>query len=459
MRRSLPKGPAPVSRRLCAMGLALASLVPVLVGTVGAAGVAQPAPLAGRETVVAAGSTDATDAHPYSDPIFYPVRQPMQMDCFRRNPGCKTHAEYQLDLVTTTTRRQYNDHVYAMGAGRVVSKYTRGAECKPGGDKTIGSYLVIDHGGGVTSTYARLSGFAPHLGEGDLVDAGQYIGVLGNTGAVGTCNHPYLDFWVAKGKTGKGTPKLIEITSLQVCIGSFVQTWPSGQYSRFTSWNDVPKEKPFPATGHPLEVPDGSCLPKGEPATPHRPATPSLVRDGSGRLRASWKGQPEGTGSMAELQIWRAKIHAWVPEEQAYLGGNDSHYVFRDLTDGLDARLQLSYHNRFGWSRATPYVTRKIGAPPGAPISRGLSTDTRHDKAFARLKWKPGARHGFDYTGFTVEIRKGDGDWTATNLSSRTFTYRFDDLSQKTEYQVRVKARSAVGDSDYLTKRFTTPKK
>ncbi len=62
-------------------------------------------------------------------------------------------------------------NVYSCGPGTVItSKYST----------SYGNYIIIDHGGGVSTLYAHLS--KREVAYGDTVEAGEYIGVSGNTG-------------------------------------------------------------------------------------------------------------------------------------------------------------------------------------------------------------------------------------------------------------------------------------
>lgn len=62
-------------------------------------------------------------------------------------------------------------NLYACGSGKVVtSTYS----------SSYGNYIVIDHGGGVSTLYAHLSKLG--VKKGDMVETGEYIGVTGNTG-------------------------------------------------------------------------------------------------------------------------------------------------------------------------------------------------------------------------------------------------------------------------------------
>ena len=71
--------------------------------------------------------------------------------------------------------------IYAAGGGKVVS-VTRGW----GGG--YGNHIIIDHGGGIKTLYGHMSSFK--VGSGQYVQAGQQIGVMGNTGwSTGTHLH------------------------------------------------------------------------------------------------------------------------------------------------------------------------------------------------------------------------------------------------------------------------------
>ncbi|MCI6585961.1 MAG: M23 family metallopeptidase [Oscillibacter sp.] len=69
----------------------------------------------------------------------------------------------------------YTSSVYATKSGRVLLTNSSGW----GGG--YGNYVVIDHGGGLTTLYAHMS--VVKVSPGDTVSQGTVIGVTGNTGA------------------------------------------------------------------------------------------------------------------------------------------------------------------------------------------------------------------------------------------------------------------------------------
>ena len=69
----------------------------------------------------------------------------------------------------------YTSSVFAVKSGKVILANTSGW----GGG--YGNYVVIDHGGGVTTIYAHMSSVS--VSEGQMVSQGTVIGITGNTGA------------------------------------------------------------------------------------------------------------------------------------------------------------------------------------------------------------------------------------------------------------------------------------
>jgi murein DD-endopeptidase MepM/ murein hydrolase activator NlpD len=77
------------------------------------------------------------------------------------------------------------DAVVAAGGGTVLL-----AGWAPSGYSGYGRMVMIDHGNGITTLYAHLSKIA--VGDGEVVEAGQYIGAIGTTG-VSTGSHLHFE--------------------------------------------------------------------------------------------------------------------------------------------------------------------------------------------------------------------------------------------------------------------------
>jgi murein DD-endopeptidase MepM/ murein hydrolase activator NlpD len=79
---------------------------------------------------------------------------------------------------------QINDPVYATAAGKVVAA---------GYQRAMGYYVAIDHGNGLQTRYLHLNKIL--VRPGSLVEKGQRIALLGNTGR---STGPHLHFEIIK---------------------------------------------------------------------------------------------------------------------------------------------------------------------------------------------------------------------------------------------------------------------
>lgn len=85
----------------------------------------------------------------------------------------------------------YGKNVVAANDGKIIFVNT-------GGRSLYGNYIIVDHGGGITTLYAHLSSVSCSLGQ--AVTKGQTIGLVGSTG---NSSGPHLHFEVRK--NGKHT--------------------------------------------------------------------------------------------------------------------------------------------------------------------------------------------------------------------------------------------------------------
>lgn len=86
-------------------------------------------------------------------------------------------------------RRFHTGVDYAAGYGVPVASTRSGTVILAKYHASYGNYIIVDHGDGVSSLYAHLSGFA--VGYGQRVSQGQTIGYIGSTG---TSTGPHLHF-------------------------------------------------------------------------------------------------------------------------------------------------------------------------------------------------------------------------------------------------------------------------
>ena len=107
----------------------------------------------------------------------------------------------------------YTSSVYAIKSGRVLLTNSSGW----GGG--YGNYVVIDHGGGLTTLYAHLS--VVKVSPGDTVSQGTVIGVTGNTGA---STGPHLHYEVRTTTVVNGKSVIVYQNPLNYLAG-YIAAW------------------------------------------------------------------------------------------------------------------------------------------------------------------------------------------------------------------------------------------
>lgn len=107
----------------------------------------------------------------------------------------------------------YTSSVYAVKSGKAILTNTSGW----GGG--YGNYVVIDHGGGLTTLYAHLS--VVKVSQGQTVSQGTVIGVTGNTGA---STGPHLHYEVRTTTVVNGVSKIVYQNPLNYLAG-YIKAW------------------------------------------------------------------------------------------------------------------------------------------------------------------------------------------------------------------------------------------
>ena len=85
----------------------------------------------------------------------------------------------------------------AAASGTTVLAACNGAVLAVEEDALLGTTVVLEHEGGYQTTYANLQA-APPVEAGELVSAGQILGVVGTTASAETAQGPHLHFSVSK---------------------------------------------------------------------------------------------------------------------------------------------------------------------------------------------------------------------------------------------------------------------
>lgn len=208
--------------------------------------VASAVATASASTAVRAAGAPAAAASA-SSPVYYMFRNPhssdfqVRVDCVVNNPGCPNgHPDQSITLQTLKGTvggpgNYVNAPVYATGAGTVHIGAIHTAACGPHAP-SLGNWLWIDHGGGVVSRYAHLSGI--RVSEGQHVTPRTQLAVTGNSGERSTCYVYYLNYQLKHGGVN-GTAQPLK--TLRACVGSTTVLLPTYQNHAWLTFNDVPK--------------------------------------------------------------------------------------------------------------------------------------------------------------------------------------------------------------------------
>lgn len=397
--------------------------------------------IAAQPSLPRAGVAD----HPYSPPQWYPLREPATSSCVFdncTNDGINPyHGYWAIDFLA-----EKGDPIYATGHGVLhVGNIETTCGTSTGSTKGRGTWLWIDHGGSVVSMYYHLDTITPGL-DGELVTPRTQIGTVGSSGT--PCRPAeYLNYEVKRGGT-QGTS--IYMGDLRVCSGRVEESWPTDlgltddeTNEPVTNWNQLPARP-----GQPLPAVTNDCIPTSPPATPDRPAAPT-VRHRSGTTTISWA---TPAVPIRETMITREQFSTKTGEwrDVTYHSTSTGQISFRNLEVGKRYRFSVSHRNAGGWSawsRLTEVVPADPADPPRNPVT------SRTNKTIL-LDWDRPESNGSTITGYQVQrravLRNGTrGPWSAAITVPGT-QYRWTDLRAGTTSQVRVRTLSSVGTSAWI---------
>jgi hypothetical protein len=313
-------------------------------------------------------SRGASLAHPFSDPVWWPLSTETKMDCYSGNPGCTAplyHATWLMDPVSTNVSvvgRTAHEPVFAMGAGIVHWGVTRDQGC--GGTHGRGNFIWIDHGNGVVSWYGHL--YWPFkVRDGQYVTARTQIAEIGNSGYGNCRRYPsmhYIDIAVKRGSTnGQNDGKYAEFTHLYACVNGVRQTWPQQlptNNGNWQKWNDLPKSNRPADTIIAASDGDRSCIP-ATPTTPDRTTSVRMTAAGHAILRATWTRPitgPAPTSTVVLLQEYHPSIRKWLDRRKHTLSAGATGTAFTALHLKHQFRVIVSFHNSAGISAGSPPV-------------------------------------------------------------------------------------------------------
>lgn len=399
----------------------------------------------------AARATRASAAHPFSDPVYLPMRKPARAGCMNGNPGIKSnrddacidppkHGYAAMDMYG-----QLDDPIHPAGAG-IFHPKPASPDCVPKRDGELnGQAVYIDHGGGVESRYQHLNTINKNLKDGDLVTPDMVIGTMGHSGGVCPVMHEHLHFEIRKhgerADLGFGQ-KDGGLGSLYACVRGTRQVWPRAIYNA-DNWNEV--------VWHDLITPESDTCDVDVQATPDPPRGFD-AKAGDKSATIIWSAPPAAAGVdhvTLETQILRPS--AGTQERWKEYPGDTTRIELTGLTNGWTYKFRIYLHNEVGYSAATEWQSvEPLGVPTtptGPQAVNGISNTVRYS-------WGKSYDNGSPVTGYEVGIRKrlkdGWSEWDDTKTRNTDTRYRWDGLDHAATYQVRVRATSSAGPSDWL---------
>jgi len=376
-------------------------------------------------------------AHPYSDPVWWPLRSPAVVSCVKTNCAGPFHNYWALDLIADPPG-QSGDPIYAAGAG-IFHVGAVDPSCKATSKDEGGTWVWVDHGGGKVSRYHHLSSVSAT--EGQRVTPNTMIGRMGHSGDVAPCTTNYLHFEVrVHGVKGAR----VAPGSLLACRSTTRQTWPNAWGK--TSWDALTRG----AVTTPSAT--SSCLTTPWAGTPAAPASVRGTR-GSGRATVTWPAQYAGTNRIVvAMETYHPSVPEWGAPTYRTLSSTARSSTYTGLQNGRKYRWKVTSHNSGGNSAWSSYVNLTPAAAPTTPrVPRWLAaTSTK-----VRYAWWSSTARGTPVTSYTVSIRartsSGYSTWRRSTVSAGVLNYNWTTVTRGRTYQVTVRANSAVGPSPWAT--------
>ncbi|SDO60924.1 Peptidase family M23 [Pedococcus dokdonensis] len=429
----------PLSRRpawlLRAVVLVLASGL-LTVAPTGALPGQPGAKAAAAEVASTAATPAASSTHPFSAPIWSPLRSSAWVGCVKTNcteDGGAYHGYWAIDFAG-----ELGDPVHAAGAG-IFHIGANAPSCSSSG-QTDGVWVWVDHGGGLVTKYAHLDSITAT--EGQLVTPATMIGRMGHWGDTAPCLSNYLHFEVRT--EGIKGPR-IEPTSLRACTSSGVAVMP-GIFNGATSFDAVDRRE--------FATPSASsgCITDVWNKTP---AQPTLTATRANRAAVvKWSTPPAGVYYVRiATRAWSSALGHWKDPIYSTVSASKGSATVTGLANGIAHQVQIAFPNSSGYSQWSSIATVTPATVPSAPPSPRYLTSPKN--TYVHYGWYGAANNGAALTKYTTQVRcYRSGVWTAWKSATTGPTvlyYNHLGLTGYTSCQVRVNATNGMGTSAWST--------
>ena len=195
------------------------------------------------------------------------------------------------------------------------------------------------------------------------------------------------------------------------------------------------------------------------PTTPSAPAAPYVII-GDRQLWVSWNAPADGGSPIAGYEVEYRPVGGAGWSTWAHTGTTTATTI-TGLTNGLEYEVRVLARNDIGdspWSvssRGTPNVI-----PPGERTVPGTPSPPMVTTSVEQLlvSWGAPANGGSPITGYDVEYRRvGVTVWSTWSHTGTTTATTITGLTNGLEYEVRVRAENAVGDSSWSDSALGVP--
>ena len=378
-----------------------------------------------------------SSAHPFSDPIWFPLRNPVRISCVKTNcqgdAGGDYHGYWAIDFLG-----QRGDPVYAAGGG----VFHVGANVKTCSTTAVsaGVWGWVDHGGGRVTKYNHLDSIVAT--EGQLVTPQTVIGKMGHWGDIAPCATNYLHFEV---RDGGITGTRVNPKSLYACTASGRVSLPQ-IFNGATSFDALPKVAFTTPAG------TSSCIADVWNRTPAQPVVTALRAPSSAKL--TWSTPPAGTTYVrVAVQLWSTTLSGWNKPVYTTLSGAPTGTTIPGLTNGRKYRITVTHRNGYGWSAWSTARTVVPASVPSAPVAPRFLTSPTRD--YVHYGWWKSNANGSTVTSYTTQVRcyrnGAYRPWTTRTTNGSTYYYNHRGLTGYAKCQVRVRATNGMGVSAWST--------
>jgi hypothetical protein len=386
------------------------------------------ASVASTATTAADGAADP--AHPYSDPVWFPLRDSARVSCVLDNCTNPTyHGHWAIDWLGAL-----DAPIHPAGAG--VFHIGAVSQTCPSSGVTAGTWVWVDHGPAGVTRYNHLNTVVAK--EGQLVTPATVIGTMGHYGETYPCRTNYLHMeYRAERLSGPIRP----IPSMRACAGTSVVSLPSAM-GFSGGWNSIaPNVHSTPTTSN-------SCLPTSWSLTPAEPAV--TVARGVRSVRVTPSTRPGGVDAVrVRMELYHPSLKAYGLPTYRTIPASQRATTFYSLLAGRTYRFSMSFHNASGWSAWATNRTAVPAALPTTPRFRGLSASSTTISHLWYRSTSLGTSPATYLAARRCVVRGTWRSWAYAKVPVPQISYQWRNLPRRTYCQVTVRAYNPMGHSGW----------